>query len=63
MGDWHVDDVGREADVHVWIERAGRANRVCLIGRRRARASILAGPVGWRAELDGDLGAGVLRGP
>ena len=49
MDDWHCESVGRSAEVHVWIERAGvrSAKTVRLMGRRSARASILAsGQVG-----------------
>ena len=49
MGDWHDESVGRDAEVHVWIERTGRAKRVRRRGSRSARASILAGSIGYEA--------------
>jgi hypothetical protein len=53
MGDWHEESVGRDAEVHVWIERTGRAKRVRRMGSRSARASILASSIGVRSFVRG----------
>lgn len=56
MGDAHDVSVGRVSEAaHVWIERAGRAKSVRRIGRRRARANMLAVWRGWRVREKGDL--------
>ena len=51
VGDAHDVSVGRVSEAaHVWIERAGRAKSVRRIGRRRARANMLAVWRGWRVR-------------
>jgi hypothetical protein len=60
VGDAHDVSVGRVSEAaHVWIERAGRAKSVRRIGRRSARASMLADWWYWGIREADDLrGAG-----